>query len=208
MKDLSTVVRGNQIYKYLAMMAKLEGKVMLLVERAVEVDQNSKSLKIPDEMMNRNHLEELGSFKVDDKVYPSCPKCNHTLLNQPKENKAIAKSNNKLHAEYKKDKEKLENYLLYGSSPLKKDGKDLGKIDPPKLKDLIIMCKCWHNKHASYVRGLVCALFCKDTMSGKQYKAGQCPACVCSCALLRVCFHFQVSHRCVLITHYTASISH
>jgi hypothetical protein len=125
-------------------MEKLEGKVMLLMERAEEVDQNSKSLKIPDEMMKRNHLE-LGSFKVDNKLYPSYPKCNHILLNQPKENTAIAKSNNKLQVEYKKDKMKLENYLLCGGSPLKKDGKDLGKIDPPKLKDLIIMCKCWRS---------------------------------------------------------------
>jgi hypothetical protein len=30
---------------------------MLLMEHAEEVDQNSKPLKIPDEMMNRNHLE-------------------------------------------------------------------------------------------------------------------------------------------------------
>jgi hypothetical protein len=69
-KDLSTVVRGNQIYKFLPMMEKLEGKVKLLIERAEEADQNSKSLKIPDEMMNRNHLES-GSFKVDYKPYPS-----------------------------------------------------------------------------------------------------------------------------------------
>jgi hypothetical protein len=41
-----------------------------LIERAEEADQNSKSLKIPDEMMNRNHLES-GSFKVDYKLYPS-----------------------------------------------------------------------------------------------------------------------------------------
>jgi hypothetical protein len=182
-KDLSTVDRGNQIYKYLPMMEKLEEKVMLLMEHAEEVDQNSKSLKIPDEMMNHNHLES-GNVKVDNKLYPSCPKCNHTLLNQLKENKAIAKSNNTLHVEYKKDKKKLENYLLYGGSPLKKDGKDLVKIDPPKLKDLIIMCKCWRNKHASYVGGLVCALLCKDTVSDKQYKAGQCPTCICSCAFV------------------------
>ena len=69
-KDLSTVARGNQIYKFLPMMEKLEGKVKLLIERAEEADQNSKSLKIPDEMMNRNHLES-GSFKVDYKLYPS-----------------------------------------------------------------------------------------------------------------------------------------
>jgi len=93
-KDLSTVARGNQIYKYLPMMEKLEGKVNLLIERAEEVDQNSKSLKIPDEMMNRNHFES-GSFKVDYKLYPSCPKCNHTLIDQPKENKSISKSNDK-----------------------------------------------------------------------------------------------------------------
>jgi hypothetical protein len=182
-KDLSTVARDNQIYKYMPMMEKLEGKVMLLMEHAEEVDQNYKFLKIPEEMMNHNHLE-LGSFKVDNKPYPSCPKCNHTLLGQPKENKVITKSNNKLHAEYKKDKKKLENYLLYGGSPLKKDGKDLSMIYPPKLKDLIIMCKCWCNKYASYVGGLVCALLCKDTMSGKQYKAGQCPACICSCTFV------------------------
>ncbi len=69
-KDLSTVARGNQIYKFLPMMEKLEGKVKLLIERAEEADQNSKLLKIPDEMMNRNHLES-GSFKVDYKLYPS-----------------------------------------------------------------------------------------------------------------------------------------
>jgi hypothetical protein len=97
-KDLSTVARDNQIYKYLPMMEKLEGKVMLLMERAEEVDQNSKSLIVPDKMMNCNHLES-GSFKVDNKLYPSCPKCNHNLLDLPKENKAIAKSNNKLQAE-------------------------------------------------------------------------------------------------------------
>ncbi len=51
-KDPSTVARGNQIYKYLPMMEKLEGKVKLLIECAEEADQNSKSLKIPDEMMN------------------------------------------------------------------------------------------------------------------------------------------------------------
>jgi hypothetical protein len=72
-KDLSTVTRGNRIYKYLPMMEKLEGKVMLLMERAEEVNQNSKSLKIPDKMMNCNHHES-GSFKVDNKLYPSCPK--------------------------------------------------------------------------------------------------------------------------------------
>ncbi len=190
-KDLSTVARGNQIYKYLPIMEKLEGKLMLLMEHAEEVDQNSKSLEIPDEMLNHNHHES-GSFKVDNKLYPSCPKCNHTLLDQPIENKAIARSNNKLQAEYKKDKKTLEKYLLYGSSPLKKDGKDLGKIDPPKLKDLIIMCKCWCNKHVFYVGRLVCALLCKYTVSGKQYKVGQCPTCICSCAC----------------AHYTASISH
>ncbi len=129
-KDLLTVAKGNQIYKYLPMIEKLEGKVMLLIERAEEVDQNSKSLKIPDKMMNRNHFES-GSFKVDNKLYPSCPKCNQTLLDQPKENKAITKSNNKLQVEFKKDKKKLDNFLLYGGSPLKKSGKELGKIDPP-----------------------------------------------------------------------------
>jgi hypothetical protein len=184
-KDLSTVARGNQIYKCLPMMEKLEGKVMLLKEHAEEVNQNSKSLKIPDKMMNCNHFES-GSFnfKVDNKLYPSCPKCNHILLNQPKENKDITKSNNKLQAKYKKNKKKLDNFLLYGDSPLRKDGKELGKIDPPKLKDLIIMCKCWRNKHASYVGWLICALLCKDSMSGKGYKAGQCPACICSCTFV------------------------
>jgi hypothetical protein len=165
------------------MMEKLEGNVMLLIEHAEEVDQNSKSLKIADKMMNCNHFES-GSFKVDNKLYPSCPKCNHTLLNLPKENKDIAKSNDKLQAEYMKDKKKLDNFLLYGDSPLRKDGKELGKIDPPKLKDLIIMCKCWRNKHASYVGGLICALLCKDSMSGKQYKVGQCPASICSCTFV------------------------
>jgi hypothetical protein len=165
------------------MMEKLEGKVKLLIERAEEADQNSKSLKIPDEMMNRNHLES-GSFKVDYKLYPSCAKCNHTLINQPKENKAIAKSNDKIQAEYRNDKKKFDNFLHHGGSPLKKDGKELGKIDPPKLKDLIIMCKCWRNKHASYIGGLVCALLCKDPVSGKQYKMGQCPVCVCSFAFV------------------------
>jgi hypothetical protein len=82
-KDLSTVARGNQICKYfLSMMEKLEGKLKLLIKRAEEADQNSKLLKIPDEMMNRNHLES-GSFKVDYKLYPSCAKCNHTLINPP-----------------------------------------------------------------------------------------------------------------------------
>jgi hypothetical protein len=97
-KDLSTVARGNQIYKYLPMMEKLEEKVKLLIERAEEADQNLKSLKTPDKMMNCNHLES-GSFKVDYKLYPSCAKCNHTLIDQPKENKAIVKSNDKIQAE-------------------------------------------------------------------------------------------------------------
>jgi hypothetical protein len=147
-KDLSTVARGNQIYMYLPILKFLEGKVKLLIERAEEVDQNSKSLKIPDEMINCNHLE-LGSFKYDNKLYPSCPKCNHTPIDQPKENKAISKSNSKIQAEYRNDKRKLDNFCLCGGSPLKKDGKELGKIDPPKLKDLIIMCKCRGYKHAS-----------------------------------------------------------
>ncbi len=182
-EDLSTVARGDQIYKYLPMMENLEGKVKNLIARAEEVDQNSKSLKIPDKMMNCNHLE-LGSFKADNKLYPSCPECTHTLLIQPKEDKAITKSNNKIQAEYSNDKKKLDNFLLHGSSPLKKDVKELGKIDPPKLKDLIIMCKCWCNKHASYVGGSLCALLCKDTVLGKQYKMGQCPTCVCSCTFI------------------------
>jgi hypothetical protein len=42
--------------------------------------------------------------------------------------------NDKLQAEYKKDKKKLENYSLYGNSPLKMDRKDLGKIHPLKLR--------------------------------------------------------------------------
>jgi hypothetical protein len=84
-KDLSTVARGNQIYKYLPIMEKLDGEVKLLIECVEEADQNSKSLKIPDEMMKRNHTES-GSSKVDYKLYSSCTKCNHTLINQPKEN--------------------------------------------------------------------------------------------------------------------------
>ena len=116
--------------------------------------------------MNRNHFES-GSFKVDYKPYPSCPNCNHTLIDQPKENKSIAKSNDKIQAEYRNDKKKFDNFLYQGGSPLKKDGKELGKIDPPKLKDLIITCKCWRNKHASYIGRSVCALLCKDPVSGK-----------------------------------------
>jgi len=156
-----------------------------LIERAEEADQTSKSLKIPDEMMNHNHFES-GSFKVDYKLYPSCPKCNHTLIDQPKENKSIAKSNNKIQAEYRNHKKKFDNFLYQCGSLFKNDGKELGKIDPPKLKDLIITCtcKCWRNKHASYIGGSVYALLCKDPVSGKQYKMGQCPVCVCSCAFV------------------------
>jgi len=68
--------------------------------------------------------------------------------------------------EFRNDKKNLDSFLHQGDSPLKKDGKELGTIDPPKLKDLIIMCKCWHNKHASNIGGLVCALLSPSTPSG------------------------------------------
>jgi hypothetical protein len=96
-------------------------------------------------------------------------------LTSPKKIKPLQKSNNKIQAEHRNDKKKFDNFLHRGGSPLKKDWKELGKIDPPKLNDLIIMYKCWRNKHASYIGGLVCALLCKDPMSGKQYKMEQCP---------------------------------
>jgi hypothetical protein len=111
-------------------MEKLEEKVMLLIEHAEEVDQKSKSLKIPDKMMHPNHLE-LGSFKVDNELHPSCPKCNHTLLNQPKETKAIAKSNNNLHAEYKKDKKKLETIFFLAALNSRRIGRILVRLILP-----------------------------------------------------------------------------
>ena len=136
------------------------------------LDRTSESLKIPDKMMNHNHLES------------SCAKCNHTLINQPKENEAIAKSNDKIQAEYRIDKKKIYNFLHHGGSPLKKDGKWLGKIDPPKLKDLIIMCKCWRNKNASYIGGSVCALCVKAPCQASSTRWDSAPFVYVFCAFV------------------------
>jgi hypothetical protein len=134
-------------------------------------------------MQERGYLQS-GSFKVDHRLFPDCPKCNHTLIDQPHENKATIKSNEALKEEWKRNRKKLDNYLYHDGSPLLNKGKAVSKINNPKLKGVIIMCHCWHNKHASYFGGSACALQCKDPVSGKQYKAGQCPVCICSCAFV------------------------
>ncbi len=87
--------------------------------------------------------------------------------------------------EWKKNKKKLETYLYHDGSPLMKAGKAVAIVDAPKFKELVIMCHCWQNKHRLYVGGAVCLLQCKDPVSGKKYKLGECPACLCGCRFAR-----------------------
>jgi hypothetical protein len=181
-KSLS-VTRGNQIYNYLRLMEKLEAQVKQKMERADEVDKNARSLKISETMMNRGHLES-GNFKLDFRLYPVCAKCKHSLIDQPKENKNAIRENSKAMEEWKRQKKQLENFLHHGGSPLVKNGKTLSKVDNVKEKEVIIICHCWQNKHSFFAGGSVCALLCKDPATDKQYKMGQCPVCVCSCAFV------------------------
>jgi hypothetical protein len=100
------------------------------------------------------------------------------------ENKVAAKANDKLTVEWKKNKKKLETYLHHDGSPLMKYGKAVAKVDVLKFKELVIMCHCWQNKHRLNVGGAVCLLQCKDPVSGKQYKLGECPVCLCGCGFV------------------------
>jgi hypothetical protein len=95
-------------------------------------------------------------------IYTLCTRCDNTLINEPKENKATAKANDKLTVEWKKNKKKLESYLYHDGSPLMKAGKAVSKDDVLKFKEVVIMCHCWQNKHRLYVGGAVCVLQCKD----------------------------------------------
>jgi hypothetical protein len=64
-------------------MERIEAKVKLELDRAEKLDQDGKPYKIPNEMSDWEYLQ-LGSFKVDCKMYRLYPRCDHTLINESK----------------------------------------------------------------------------------------------------------------------------
>ncbi len=110
-KNLS-INQGNKLSALLSLMERNEAKIKLEMDCADVLDQDCKPHKIRNKMSDQEYLQS-GSLKVDWKVYPLCPRCIHTFINKFKENKATAKTNDKLTVEWNKKKKKLENYLYH-----------------------------------------------------------------------------------------------
>jgi hypothetical protein len=70
-RDL-VITRGNQLPALMPLMGRMEAKIKQKMDPVDEVDKNVKAYKIPWEMQEQGYLQ-LGSFKVDYRLFPVCP---------------------------------------------------------------------------------------------------------------------------------------
>jgi hypothetical protein len=106
------------------------------------------------------------------------------LVDEPKENKKIKRSNEKLSKNWAANKKIYNEWKDGNGPPLVIDGKVVKNFKSPKYEDELLVCHCYQNHHSVVKGGTKCILKCYDANTKKQYKAGTCPACKCSCAFV------------------------
>ena len=143
---------------------------------------NGKTIKLKGSAGRRKFMEDGGS--KPEASFKRCACCGHILVDEPKENKKIKRSNEKLSKKWAANKKIYKDWTDGNGPPLVVDGKVVKDFKNPKYEDELLVCHCYQNHHSVVKGGTKCILECYDANTKKQYKAGTCPACKCSCAFV------------------------
>lgn len=174
---------SHDLQRYLDLMMRIEATARRAISEADERDKNAKSIKLPGPVMERMYLKGRGTKPQHQ--FLVCAKCGHPLVDEPPFNKDYYRTNKTLEGEWLNMNRQMQEYLVTKCNPLlDKKGAIITALKNPTYQEEVLICHCWHNFQSPIAGGTVCALKCYASKSKKQYPAGKCPACICSCAFV------------------------